>query len=146
MTRLTASSPTVTPYSASAASIVPRLWVMTTNWMSSARQRSADAEAPHVRLVERRVDLVEHAERHRADLEHRQQQGDRGERALAAREHRERLALLAGRARRDLDAGRREVVRLGQRQLRLPSPEQLLEATREGTLERRERLAGTARS
>ena len=33
MTRLTESSPTVTPYSASAASIVPRLWVMTMNWV-----------------------------------------------------------------------------------------------------------------
>ena len=46
MTRLTESSPTVTPYSASAASIVPRLWVMTMNWVWSARPRSASENRP----------------------------------------------------------------------------------------------------
>ena len=46
MTRLTESSPTVTPYSASAASIVPRLWVMTMNWVWWARLRSASANRP----------------------------------------------------------------------------------------------------
>ncbi len=46
MTRLTESSPTVTPYSASAASIVPRLWVMTMNWVASARLRSASEKRP----------------------------------------------------------------------------------------------------
>ena len=48
-------------------------------------------EAADVRLVERRVDLVEDAERDRPDLEHREQQGDRGQGPLAARQHRQRL-------------------------------------------------------
>ena len=52
-------------------------------------------EAADVGLVERGIDLVEHAEGRRADLEHREQQRDRGQGPLAAREHRQRLRLLA---------------------------------------------------
>ena len=76
---------------------------------------------------------------HRPDLEHGQQQRHGGERPLATREHRQRLALLARRAGGDLDAGRAEVLGLGQRELRLAAVEELLEAPREGVLERRER-------
>ena len=61
-------------------------------------------EPADVRLVERRIDLVEHAERDRPDLEHREQQRDGGQGALAAGQHRERLRLLAGRPGDDLDA------------------------------------------
>ena len=91
MTRLTESSPTVTPYSASAASIVPRLWVITMHWVVACELAQRVGEPADVGLVERRVDLVEHAERHGPDLEHREQQGDRGQRPLAAGEHRQRL-------------------------------------------------------
>ena len=104
------------------------------------------AEAPDVRLVERRVDLVEHAERHGPDLEHREQQRDRGQGALATGEHRQRLALLARRSRRDLHAGRREVVRLGQRELGLAPAEQLPEAPRRRHPRAPRRSGGTARS
>ena len=41
ITRLTESSPTVTPYIASAASIVPRLWVMTMHCVCARRGRGA---------------------------------------------------------------------------------------------------------
>ena len=46
MTRLTESSPTVTPYRASADSMVPRLWVMTMNWVRSASSRRASVNRP----------------------------------------------------------------------------------------------------
>jgi len=71
-------------------------------------------EPADVGLVECGVDLVEDAERDRANLEHREQQRDGRERPFAAREHRERLGLLAGRPGDDLDAGRGEVRRVGQ--------------------------------
>ena len=64
-------------------------------------------EPADVGLVERGIDLVEDAERHRPDLEHREQQRDRRQGALAARQHRERLRLLARWPRHDLDTGRR---------------------------------------
>ena len=96
-------------------------------------------EAPDVGLVERRVDLVEDAERDRPDLEHGEQQGDRRQGPLAARQHRERLGLLARWPGDDLDAGRAQVGRVGQRQLGEAAAEELLEAVREGALERGER-------
>ena len=49
-------------------------------------------EAADVGLVERRVDLVEDAERRRLDQEDREQQRDRGERLLAARQQLDVLA------------------------------------------------------
>ena len=96
-------------------------------------------EPAHVRLVERGIHLVQDAEGHGPHLEHGEQQGHRGERTLATREHRQRLAFLARRTRRDLDTGRSEVLRRGQRQGCVPSTEQLLEAARERALERHER-------
>ena len=48
-----------------------------------AQQR---AEPLHVGVVERCVDLVEQAERRRADAEQRQQERHRGERLLTARQ------------------------------------------------------------
>ena len=97
-------------------------------------------EPADVRLVERGVDLVEHAERDRSDLEHREQQGDGGQGPLAARQHRQRLRLLAGRPGDDLDAGRAEVRRVGQRQPGVPAAEQLLEPR----ARRRSRAPGTS--
>ena len=98
---------------------------------------------PDVCLVERGVDLVEHAERGRPDLEHREQERDGRQRPLAAREHRQRLRLLARRPGGDLDAGRRQVGRVGQDELGEPAAEQLLEAGVEGELELRRTSRGT---
>ena len=97
---------------------MPRLWVMTMNCVRSVELAERVGEASHVCLVEGGVDLVQHAERRRTDLEHREQERDGGQRPLAAREHVERLRLLAGRPCGDLDAGRREVRGIGQRELR----------------------------
>src|SRR5262249_53995793 len=52
---------------------------------------------------ERRVDLVEDAEGRRLHEVDREQEGDRRERPLAAREQRDALQILAARPRRDLD-------------------------------------------
>ena len=102
-------------------------------------------EAVDVGLVERGIDLVEHAERHRPHLEHRQQQADRGQGSLATREHRQWLALLARRPGVDLDAGRRQVLGRRQAELGVAAAEELLEASRERILERGEGRAGTGR-
>ena len=99
-----------TPYSASAISIV-RFWcVMTMSWLLSRSSLEDAEQAPEVRVVERGLDLVEDVERARARLEDRDQQGDRGERALPAGEQREPLDLLADRAHRHLDARRERIV------------------------------------
>ncbi len=63
------------------------------------------AEAQRVGVVERRVDLVEQAERRRVELEQREHQRDRGERLLAAREQVDAGVALARRVRHDLHAG-----------------------------------------
>ena len=55
------------------------------------------AEALGVGVVQRRVDLVQQAERRRIQLEQREHQRDRGERLFAAREQLDRLVLLARR-------------------------------------------------
>ena len=82
-----------------------------------------------VRLVQRRLDLVQHAEGHGAQHEDGEEDGDGGERPLAAREQRDLGQLLAGRAGDDLDARREGVVALGvvHLQLRAPAAEQLAE-------------------
>src|SRR5438132_11873115 len=61
-------------------------------------------EAADVRVVERRLDLVEQIERTRAREEEREEERDRAERLLAAGEKRQPLHLLAGRPQLDLDA------------------------------------------
>ena len=98
-------------------------------------------EPADVRLVERRVHFVEHAERHRPHLEHGEQQGDGRQGALAAREHRQCLGLLARRPRRDLDARRGEVLRIGEGQVGIAPAEQLLEPAVERLLQGGERAA-----
>ena len=62
-------------------------------------------EAADVRVVERGLDLVEQVERARPREEEREQERDRAERLLAAREQREARDLLAGRPKLDLDPG-----------------------------------------
>ena len=61
-------------------------------------------EAPDVRVIEGRVQLVQHAERRRLDHEDREEERDRRHRALAAREERHRLRTLPRRTRDDVDA------------------------------------------
>jgi hypothetical protein len=84
------------------------------------------AEALGVAVVERRIDLVEHAERRRIELEHREHQGDRGQRLLAAGKQVDGAVLLAGRLRHDLDAGVEDLF-AGQDQPGLAAAEELRE-------------------
>ena len=76
-------------------------------------------EAADVRLVERRVEFVEHAERAGLDHVDREQQRDGGHRALATGEQRDRLQLLAGRLGDDLDAGFERVALVEQHEVGL---------------------------
>ena len=63
------------------------------------------AEALGVGIVERRVDLVEQAEGRGIELEEREDERDRGERLLAARQELDRLVLLPRGLREHLQAG-----------------------------------------
>ena len=67
--------------------------------MSVSRDHRVEqvAEAVDVGVVERRVDFVEHADRRGIGEEQREDQRDRGQRLLAARQQRERLQPLARR-------------------------------------------------
>ena len=62
------------------------------------------AEAHDIRLVERRVDLVEHREGRRPVAQEGEEQGNDSQRALAARERGEALALLLRQGHEDVDA------------------------------------------
>jgi hypothetical protein len=84
------------------------------------------AEAHGVRVVERRIDLVEHAERRRIEVEDGEHQGDRGQRLFAAGEQVDGGVLLARRLRHDLDAGIEDLV-AGEDQARLAAAEKLRE-------------------
>ena len=70
------------------------------------------AEAHDIGVVERRVDLVEHADRRRVGEEHGEDQRQRRQRLLAAGEQRHDLRLLARRARHDLQARFQRIVRI----------------------------------
>ncbi|KGD44404.1 hypothetical protein DO72_5716 [Burkholderia pseudomallei] len=83
-------------------------------------------EALGVRVVERRVDLVEQAERRRIQLEHREHERGRRQRLLAARQQVNRRVLLAGRLRHHLHAGVENLVARHD-ELRLPAAEQARE-------------------
>ena len=94
------------------ASIV-RFWWLTTRSCASSRNSSMQAEEPvEVDVVERRLDLVHHVEGRRPAAEHGEQEGQRGERALAAGQQRQLLHVLARRLGLDLDAGVEQVVGL----------------------------------
>ena len=64
-------------------------------------------EAVEVHVVERGLDLVHHVEGRRPAAEHREQERQRGERALAAGEQRQLPHVLARRLGLHLDAGLR---------------------------------------
>ena len=63
------------------------------------------AEAVDIGVVQRRVDLVQHADRRRVGEEDGEDQRQSGQRLLAAREQRQGLQLLARRAGIDLEPG-----------------------------------------
>ena len=103
------------------------LWVMMTKRVSVERGHLVEqvAEALDVVVVERRVDLVEHADRRRVGEEHGEDQRQRGERLLAAGEQRQRRRLLARRLRQDFEAGFERIVALDQLQFGGAAAEQL---------------------
>src|SRR5262249_18498948 len=85
-------------------------------------------------VVERRVDLIEDAERARAEVEDGEQKGQSSEGALTAREQRDRLEPLAPRLRHELNAGIEWITsffRLDEAKLRAASFEQAFEDLRE---------------
>src|SRR5207247_3378885 len=89
-------------------------------------------EAPDVRVVERGLDLVQKVEGARAREEEREEERDRPERLLAAREKREARDALARRLQLDLDPG------LLAFPLRLAAYEPALAAREEGARDLRE--------
>ena len=97
------SEPIDTPYSESAASIVRFWWVTTMNWALARVGAQQLEEAVDVEVVQRGLDLVEDVERARPGQEHREQEGQRGHRLLAAGQQRQALHFLAGRRDLDLD-------------------------------------------
>src|SRR5206468_2749845 len=126
----------------SAASIVPRLCVMTTNCVRSVSSRSACVKRPTLRSSSA-IDFVEHAERRGSYAEDGQEKRRRGERALAARQLRQAADPLARRSRVDVDAGLLGILARAQRGL--PAVEQALEEEAElavDGLERRAELLG----
>ena len=81
------------------------------------------AVALGVGVVQRRVDLVEQAERRRVELEDGEHQRDRGQRLLAARQQVDGAVLLARRLRHHLHAGIEDLV-AGHHQPRAAAAEQ----------------------
>ena len=75
-------------------------------------------------IVERRVDLVEHADRRRVGQEHGEDQSQRGQRLLAAGKQGQRLRLLARRARDQFKSGLERIVGFDEQQLRRSAFEQ----------------------
>ncbi len=94
------------------------------------------AEAVDIGVVERRVHLVEHADRRGVRQEHREDQRERRQRLLAAGEQRQHLRLLAGRAAEDFEAAFQRIVALDKLKLRLAAGEQDLEQPFEMRLHR----------
>ena len=131
----------VTPYSRFMRAMVIGLWVMMTKRVSVERAHLVEqvAEALDVVIVERRVHLVEHADRRRIGEEHREDQRQRGQRLLAAGQQRQRRGLLAGRLGEDLQARFERIVVLDQLQFGGAAAEQLGEQPLEVRVDRRER-------
>ena len=124
ITAVMPSSRIVTPYSASATSIVGFWWVMTISCDCAPQLLEQPDQPAQVDVVERRLHLVHHVERRRPGPEDRHQHRDRGQRLLAAGQQRQPLDLLAGRPRLDLDAGGQHVVGVGEQQPALAAGEQ----------------------
>lgn len=71
-------------------------------------------QARQVHVVQGGLDLVHHVERRRARLKDRDQERNRGQGTLAARQQRQTLHLLAGGPSLNLDASREHVLRIGE--------------------------------
>ena len=116
----------VTPNSRFIRAIVIGLCVMMMKRVSVRRGHLVQqvAEPLDIVVVERRVDFVQHADRRRVGEEHREDQRQRGQRLLAARQQRQRLRLLAGRLGDDLEAGFERIVAFDQVQRGFAAAEQ----------------------
>ena len=97
-------------------------------------------QAPHVRLVQRSIDLVEDAEGARLINKDSDQQRQRGQRLLATGEQQYILQLLAGRLRHNVDAAVRRALLIGQPHKRLATPEQLAKCRAEVFVDPRKSL------
>ena len=117
----------VTPYITGAMLIVFLLCVMMTNCVCTRHLFDQFGEAADVGFVERRVDFVEDAERARLILEDADQQGQRGQRLLAAGEQQHVLQLLARRRGDDVDAAFGAVFFVGEAHEGVSAAEQLAE-------------------
>src|SRR5262249_36586681 len=89
--------------------------------------RDEGREPSDVGVVERRIDLVEHAERTRPVPEDRNQQRESGQRLFASREQEHVLQSLARGLRNDVDAALQHVALVQEPQVALAAPEQDLE-------------------
>src|SRR4030095_15545175 len=101
-------------------------------------------ESSDIRIVERRIDLVEQTERTRLVLENRKHQRDRRQRLLASREQLDALQTFARWRGDDVDAAFERIVLVEQRQPGAPSSEEGAEGALEIFLNRRKGL-GEAR-
>ena len=89
--------------------MVPRRCVMTINCVFPLKLAQVAREAFDIPVVQRGVDLVEHAERRRPHLQNGkiQRDGDKG--LLAAGQQRDGLELLAGRLHANFNAARQRL-------------------------------------
>ena len=144
----TPRSAMVTPNRRFMRAMVIGLWVMMTKRVSVEPRHLVEqvAEALDVVIVERRVDLVQHADRRRIGEEHREDQRQRGQRLLAAGEQRQRRGLLARRLGQDLEAGFERIVALDQLQFGGAAAEQLGEQPLEVAVDDLERGRAAARA
>jgi hypothetical protein len=103
------------------------LWVMMTKRVSVLAAISSIRlqKRSTLCIVERRVDLVEHADRRGVGQEHREDQRHGGERLLAARQERHGLRFLARRAGHDFKPGIQRVVGFDQLQFRRAAAKQM---------------------
>ena len=97
-------------------------------------------EAADVLVIQRRVELVEHAERRRLHRVHGEHQRHRRQRTFAPGEQTDVLQLAAGRLRQDVDAGLQQVP-AAQPQLGAAAAEEAAEQVAERA---RDRLEGGA--
>ena len=88
-------------------------------------------ETVQVHVVERRFDLIHHVERRGSTAEHGEQIRERGEAALATRQQRQLLDVLAAGLGLDLDSGVQHVVGLREHQRAGTAREQVVEQVRE---------------
>src|ERR1019366_8557390 len=97
-------------------------------------------ETAHIRVIQRRIHLVQYAEGRRLELEDAHQQRQRRQRLLAAREQQDVLQLLARRRSHNIDAGLDRVLLVGQPHEGLAAAEQLGEGGAEVLIDYLERL------